>query len=129
MCWIGLLIGAFVGSRLGHGPVGSIACSLLGSYVEMRIRAERRRAGRGRRTGSAANPPRTDGELARAFRTLCVSPGASMSEAKRAYRELAKSCHPDLLRARGASEREIAEATDRMARVNAAWDLIRQRGA
>ena len=124
MYWIGPLVGAYVGSRLGIGPVGSLLFSILGYYVEVQIRAERRRAGRRR---SAANAPREDDELARAYRTLGVRPGAPLSEAKRAYRELAKSCHPDLLRARGASEREVAEATERMARVNAAWDLIRSR--
>ena len=124
MYWIGPLVGAYIGSRLGIGPVGSLLFSILGYYVEVKIRAERRRAGRRR---SAANAPREGDELARAYRTLGVRPGAPLSEAKRAYRELAKSCHPDLLRARGASEREVSEATERMARVNAAWDLIRSR--
>ena len=124
MYWIGPLVGAYVGSRLGIGPVGSLLFSILGYYVEVKIRAERRRAGRRR---PAANAPREGDELDRAYRTLGVRPGAPLSEAKRAYRELAKSCHPDLLRARGASEREVAEATERMARVNAAWDLIRSR--
>ena len=122
MYWIGPLVGAYVGSRLGIGPVGSLLFSILGYYVEVKIRAERRRT---RRTRSAANAPRADEELVRAYHILGIKPGASLSAAKRAYRELAKSCHPDLLRARGASEREVAEATERMARVNAAWDIIR----
>ena len=124
MYLVGPLVGAFLGSRLGLGPVGSLLFSVAGYYVEARIRAERRCA---RRTRSAADAPRTDDKLARAYHTLGIKSGASLSAAKRAYRELAKSCHPDLLRARGASEREIAEATDHMARVNAAWDIIRSR--
>ena len=122
MCWIGPLVGAYVGSRLGIGPLGSLLFSVLGCYVEVKIRAERSRV---RRRKPSANAPRADEELVRAYRTLGVRPGAPLSEAKRAYRELAKSCHPDVLRARGASEREIAEATERMARLNAAWDLLR----
>jgi DnaJ-domain-containing protein 1 len=109
---------------MGLGPLGSLVFSVLGLYVEVRIRAERRRAGAGRRRRAAPDPAGPDAELARACRVLGVRPGASLSEARRAYRELAKSCHPDLLRARGASEREVAEATERMARVNAAWRIV-----
>ena len=74
--------------------------SFLGAWVERRLRygscsGSARRAGR----RGAADAPRREGELA-------------------------KKCHPDVLRARGAGEREIAEATERMTRLNAAWDLI-----
>ena len=51
-----------------------------------------------------------------AYRTLGVKPSASDEEVKRAYREKAKSYHPDILRSQGASERKIAEATERESR-------------
>ena len=54
-----------------------------------------RRAGR----RGAADAPRCEGELAKAYRTLGLRPGASKAAAKRAYHELAKKCHPDALRA------------------------------
>lgn len=99
--------------------------SFLGAWVERRLRYGNR-SGSARRAGrrGAADAPRREGELAKAYRTLGLRPGASKAAAKRAYHELAKKCHPDVLRARGAGEREIAEATDRMTRLNAAWDLI-----
>ncbi len=120
VCWIGLLAGAYIGSRLGLGPVGTLAGSLLGSYVEFRIRMERRRAGHGSR-----GPSRRRDAVAEAYRTLGVPFGATKAEVKRAYRELAKECHPDMLRSRGATDGEIAAATERMSRINAAWRLLR----
>lgn len=45
---------------------------------------------------------------------------------RRAYRLAAKKCHPDILRASGASEGRIAAATEQMARINDAWDTIRK---
>ena len=125
MCWIGVLVGAYVGSRLGLGPVGSLIFSLIGGYIETRIRARRRMASRhgARRPAGAASTH--DPELAAAYRTIGISPGASWAEVKKAYRARAKACHPDVLRARGASEREIAEATEAMMRINAAWERLK----
>ena len=117
--WIGPLVGAFIFSR--GGLLGVLFGSLLGAWVERRLRV--RILGGGRRR-SAADAPRRDGELAKAYRTLGLKHGASRAEAKRAYHALAKKCHPDVLRASGVGEREIAEATERMTRLNAAWNLI-----
>jgi DnaJ-domain-containing protein 1 len=118
MIWIGPLVGAFLFSR--GGLLGMLIGSLLGAWIERRLRYGSRSAGR----RGAADAPRREGKLAKAYRTLGLRPGASKAAAKRAYHELAKKCHPDVLRASGAGEREIAEATERMTRLNAAWDLI-----
>ena len=126
MCWIGVLVGAYIGSRLGLGPIGSLICSIIGGYVESRIRARRRAAGAHRGAGARTEPRRPDLDAA-AYRTLGVAPGAPWSEVKKAYRARAKACHPDVLRARGASEREVAEATEAMTRVNAAWERLKGR--
>ena len=117
MLWIGPLAGAILCSR--GGLLGAFLGSLLGGWIERRIREERLRARGARRAPrQRANP------LADAYRTLGVKPSASDEEVKRAYREKAKSCHPDVLRSQGASDRKVAEATEKMAKVNAAWTAI-----
>lgn len=55
----------------------------------------------------------------------CVSTD-SIDALRAAYRKVAKRYHPDLLRANGVPDEMIAEATSRMAQVNAAWEDIRQ---
>ena len=59
------------------------------------------------------------------YRVLDVDPGASDASIKRRRRELARELHPD--QAAGDAER-TAELTRRMARVNAAYDLLRDEG-
>jgi curved DNA-binding protein CbpA len=59
------------------------------------------------------------------YRVLDVDPGASDATIKRRRRELARELHPD--QAAGDTER-TAELTKRMARVNAAYDLLRDEG-
>ena len=117
MLWIGPLAGAILCSR--GGLLGAFLGSLLGGWIERRIREERWRA-----RGSRQSPRHRANPLADAYRTLGVKPSASDEEVKRAYREKAKSCHPDVLRSQGASERKIAEATEKMAKINAAWTAI-----
>ena len=117
MLWIGPLAGAILFSR--GGLLGALVGSLLGGWIERRIREERWRA-----RGSRLSPHRRDDPLAEAYRTLGVNPSASNEEVKRAYHVLAKKYHPDVLRASGASEREVSEATEKMSRINAAWKII-----
>lgn len=61
-----------------------------------------------------------------AYELLESESTASLEELKSAYRRLAKRYHPDLLRANGVPEEMIAEANERMAQVNVAWDDIRR---
>jgi DnaJ like chaperone protein len=117
MLWIGPLAGAILCSR--GGLLGAFLGSLLGGWIERRIREERLRA-----RGARRAPRQRTNPLADAYRTLGVNPSASDEEVKRAYREKAKSCHPDVLRSQGASDRKVAEATEKMAKVNAAWTAI-----
>jgi curved DNA-binding protein CbpA len=57
------------------------------------------------------------------YAELGVAPDASQSAIKRRWRELVRDCHPD--RARDSAEQ--SRLTRRTARINAAWDLLRDR--
>jgi DnaJ like chaperone protein len=60
---------------------------------------------------------------------LGVSRGASGEELRAAWKRLMRENHPDSLAARGVPPDFIARATDKVARINAAWDRIkRERG-
>lgn len=63
--------------------------------------------------------------LAEAYATLGVSERASDADVRRAYREMAKKCHPDALRAQGLPDEMVGKATERMKAVNAAWGAIK----
>lgn len=61
---------------------------------------------------------------------LGIAPDASLDEIRAAYRRLVRAHHPDLLAARGMPEDRVAQATARVARINAARDrLLRGRAS
>ena len=95
---------------------------MAGYQIHRRIEFGRRRS-----SGSGRGAPRarTPDPLLAAYSVLGARPSDSAAELTRKYRELAKRHHPDALRARGASEAEIAKATERMSRINAAWAEVR----
>ena len=76
----------------------------------------------GRRMG----PSGVGSGLRDAHATLGISPAASDDEVREAYRELAKKNHPDLLRAQGLPDEMIAQASERMKRINDAWQAVRR---
>ena len=118
----GIAIGGVLGGILGHGsPLGAILGALVGHQIEQRMAYGRRRysAGPRRQQGRVRDP------LLSAYSVLGARPSDSNGELTRRYRELAKRHHPDAMRAKGATEAEIARATDRMSRINAAWAEVR----
>ena len=64
-----------------------------------------------------------------AYTVLGVSPDASPETLHAAWKDLMRAHHPDSLAARGAGAEAIARASEKVARINAAWDRIkRERG-
>lgn len=99
---------------------GALEISPHWYYLYRRERLGAESAGGGRRR----QPP--PDELADAYRLLNVAPTASDEELRRAYREQAKRYHPDSLRAQGLPDSQLQRATEMMARINAAWERIRE---
>ena len=67
-------------------------------------------------------PPKTP--LQEAYELLGCRSSDPNDVLRRAYRAAAKRHHPDLMRARGCSERQVREASEMMSRINAAWEVI-----
>ncbi|HVI50865.1 MAG TPA: TerB family tellurite resistance protein [Candidatus Sulfotelmatobacter sp.] len=61
------------------------------------------------------------------YAVLGVSPQASMSDIKSAWRKLSREHHPDTLMAKGMPQEYIDLATKKMAEINAAYDRIRNK--
>ena len=70
--------------------------------------------------------PRLKTALQKAYELIGCASTADDAAVRRAYRLAAKKCHPDILRASGASEGHLAAATEQMARINDAWNTIRK---
>ena len=75
-------------------------------------------------TGSTRPPPQQ--RLDDAYSALGVTPQASESELKSAYRKLMRDNHPDRLTAKGLPEHMRALAEERAREINVAYDLIKQ---
>lgn len=60
------------------------------------------------------------------YAVLGLLPGATLEEARRAWRKLAAENHPDQLQARGAPAEFIAIAADKTAAINAAFAKVRE---
>lgn len=120
MGWRGIAIGGCVGSLLG-GQLGAVLGAVLGHRFEQRMAGGRRASGQRRRAEAAGH--RHDA-VAAAYATLGANAADTDDELKRKYRELVKRNHPDAMRARGLSEKEVGKATERMARLNEAWATV-----
>jgi DnaJ like chaperone protein len=77
-------------------------------------------------TSSRPPPPVDDADP---YLELGVSRSASGEELRNTWKNLMREHHPDTLIARGVPEDFVARASDKVARINAAWDRIkRERG-
>lgn len=113
------MIGAAVGWLMGR-TLGAIFGALIGRDIELRLRQRSRKRG-GARDGFERRGSMLDDD----YRVLGANAGESLESVRRRYRELAKRYHPDALRAKGASEAEVAKANEKMGRINAAWTRIK----
>ncbi len=66
------------------------------------------------------------GSLSEAYKLLGVSEKATDAELKKAYRRLMSKYHPDKLMSKGLSEQEMQKATEKVQRIKAAYEQIRQ---
>lgn len=60
---------------------------------------------------------------------LGISPGATMAEARAAWRKLVRANHPDALIARGLPQEAIKMAEKRLIDVNRAWEILSGKAA
>ena len=79
----------------------------------------------GHRSGRAA-PTNGRGGVDEAFSELGLSRGASATEIKQTWRKLSLENHPDRVAHLGEEFRKLAE--ERMRRINAAYDVLKQTG-
>ncbi|MBD3800743.1 MAG: TerB family tellurite resistance protein [Campylobacterales bacterium] len=63
--------------------------------------------------------------LKEAYALLGAAEGESMESIKKKYRALVKKYHPDLMKAKGADEAYMAEATKKMQQINAAYEAVK----
>ena len=78
-------------------------------------------------SGAARRPPPPDGE--EPYEVLGVAPSATGAEIHAAWKRLMRENHPDSLASRGVPAEFIARASEKVARINAAWDRVkRERG-
>ncbi len=82
--------------------------------------------GTSRRRRRRPPPPPKKTPLEEAYELLGCSPSDTNDVVRRAYRNAAKMHHPDMLRAKGRPEAQVRAASETMARVNSAWELIRK---
>jgi DnaJ like chaperone protein len=61
-----------------------------------------------------------------AYAVLGVARGASDDEVRAIWKQLVRENHPDSLAARGVPPEFIARASEKVARINAAWDRIKR---
>ncbi len=61
-----------------------------------------------------------------AYAALGIARGATDDEARQAWLRLMRENHPDTLASRGVPPEFVARASDKVARINAAWDRIKR---
>lgn len=76
--------------------------------------------------GAAKRKARGNLDEEGAYAILGVSPYSSNDEIRRAYRELARRHHPDVVRANGGDEATVEREAERMKAINEAWQKVKE---
>jgi DnaJ-domain-containing protein 1 len=118
MNFAGKLTGMLLGRLLTRNPIGVIAGLLIGhawdeGWFRRRLAAD-----------PGTPPPPKTRTATDPFAILGIPMSATDSEVRDAYRRLISEHHPDKVRARGGSAREIATAERRASDINAAYEKI-----
>ncbi len=107
--------------QLGFIPVFNTDFYKQGSYKQ---RAEQQRS-QYQQYQHYAQRPHVD-EVALAYKTLEISEHSTAAEIKKAYRKQMSLHHPDKLIAKGLSEAQVKQATEKAQKIQAAYERIRQ---
>jgi len=67
-----------------------------------------------------------ESSLDHAYTLLNLTKNSSNEQLKKAYRDLVKQHHPDIIKAQGATEDYIQAATSKVQEINAAYELIKK---
>jgi len=70
---------------------------------------------------------RSSGDEADPYVVLGVAPDASDDDIRAAWRKLSREHHPDVLMSQGMPEEFVAQANEKMATINNAYDRVRER--
>lgn len=102
------------------GPINAAEAAFLSRVAQLFKVSESasRRAGRG---ASAPQVPSEDPYL-----VLGLTPRAEVDEIRIRWKQLVRENHPDRMVAQGASEAVVKRASEKVARINAAYDYIRR---
>ena len=78
------------------------------------------------RFASAFGGNPTHSSVSDAYEVLGASRDEDMSTIKKKYRALVKKYHPDIMKAKGASEDYIKDATQKVQKINTAYEMVKK---
>ncbi len=81
------------------------------------------------RFASAFNANASQGTVNDAYAVLGASRSDDLSTIKKKYRALVKKYHPDMMKAKGASEEYIQDATQKVQKINSAYEMVKKEKA
>lgn len=72
-----------------------------------------------------AKQPSSATSLDDAYKTLGVTPNDSLEDIKKAYKQLIRQYHPDIIKAQGKDDNYIKQATIKTQEINSAYEMIK----
>jgi DnaJ like chaperone protein len=119
---------ALFGVARADGPLNQAEFNFL-SRTHRAFRLDQPAWDRARGATPRSSPPNADSDAPDPYEVLGVPKETRDDDLHNAWKQLMRENHPDSLAARGVPKEFIARASDKVARINAAWDQIkRERG-